>query len=103
LSALADASHDFAFSYIVFQHIPSAKVITTYCQEVQRILRPGSLFKFQVSGAQWNRNASPDTWEGVSFTEEEARQLCADCGFLFEMSRDPGTQYFWLWFRKPYG
>jgi ubiquinone/menaquinone biosynthesis C-methylase UbiE len=40
LSALPDESHDFAFSFIVFQHIPSADVIATYCREVHRVLRP---------------------------------------------------------------
>ena len=36
---------DFAFSYIVFQHIPSREVIESYVREVHRLLRPGALFK----------------------------------------------------------
>ena len=50
LSALGDIQFDFAFSSIVFQHIPSREVIETYVREVHRVLRPGGLFKFQVQG-----------------------------------------------------
>ena len=52
-------SVDFAFSYIVFQHIPSREVIYNYAREVNRLLRPGGLFKFQVQGVP---TAKPDTW-----------------------------------------
>src|SRR6201997_5052026 len=34
---------DFAFSIIVFQHIPSRKIIESYVREVNKILRPGGL------------------------------------------------------------
>ena len=101
LSSLADESHDFAFSFIVFQHIPSADVVASYCREVYRVLRPGSLFKLQVNGVIWERNESPDTWMGVSFSELDARRLCDESGFEWEASHGAGTQYFWLWFRKP--
>src|SRR5438067_2288386 len=47
LPGVPDESHDFAFSFIVFQHIPSTEVIASYCRDVTRVLRPGSLFKFQ--------------------------------------------------------
>lgn len=50
LSALGDSEYDFAFSFIVFQHIPSMEVITSYCREVNRVLKPGALFKFQGAG-----------------------------------------------------
>jgi SAM-dependent methyltransferase len=51
LQVLGDVQADFAFSYIVFQHIPSHEVIYSYVREVQRLLRPGGLFKFQVQGS----------------------------------------------------
>ena len=41
---------DFAFSCIVFQHIPNREIIENYVREVNRLLRPGGLFKFQVQG-----------------------------------------------------
>ena len=43
---------DFAFSFMVFQHIPSREIIENYVREVNRVLRPGALFKFQVQGAR---------------------------------------------------
>jgi ubiquinone/menaquinone biosynthesis C-methylase UbiE len=102
LSTLADESYDFAFSFIVFQHIPSIEVIFSSCREVRRVLRPGALFKFQVQGADWERIGPPDTWEGVTLSEEAARSLCRETDFLFELSQGAGSQFFWLWFRKPW-
>ena len=101
LSGVPDESHDFAFSFIVFQHIPSTEVIASYCREVCRVLRPGSLFKFQVNGAVWERHEQPDTWVGVSFAEADAKRLCRQSGLEWEMRQGAGTQYFWLWWRKP--
>jgi ubiquinone/menaquinone biosynthesis C-methylase UbiE len=102
LAAVPSNSIDFAFSFIVFQHIPSTEVIYSYCREVHRVLRAGSLFRFQVQGAQWSADHVEDTWEGASFSEADARKLCAETGFEFERSSGAGTQYYWLWFRKPY-
>jgi SAM-dependent methyltransferase len=100
LSALAEVSFDFAFSFIVFQHIPAFEVVASYCREVYRVLRPGGLFKFQLQGAHWSRDEPPDTWYGLSFSEEESHLLCQDTGFILEHSAGAGTQVFWLWFRK---
>jgi len=76
-------------------------VIASYCREVHRVLKPGSLFKFQVQGSSWDRLAPPDTWSGVTITDEDAAALCQETGFTFEHSSGAGSQYFWLWFRKP--
>ena len=101
LAVLGDVTIDFAFSSIVFQHIPSREVIESYVREVHRLLRPGGLFKFQVQGYAWEREAPPDTWHGVSFSAYDTTKLAADTGFEFEKSQGKGTQYYWLWFRKP--
>ena len=50
LSVVPDLPFDFAFSVIVFQHIPSRGVIEQYFREIARLLRPGALFKVQVQG-----------------------------------------------------
>ena len=55
LSVLPEGSYDFAFSTIVFQHIPSREVIYNYVREVNRLLRPGALI--QVSGSRRCDNA----------------------------------------------
>jgi len=100
LSVLGDIQVDFAFSYIVFQHIPSRDVIRNYVREVQRLLRPGGLFKFQVQG--WcDMEAQPDdTWLGAAFSDDEAVAMAEGCGFEPRYRHGAGTQYFWLWYFK---
>jgi len=95
-----DLQLDFAFSCIVFQHIPSREVIESYVREVHRMLRPGALFKFQVQGHPEVEANPEDTWLGVPFSDEEAVRMAADCGFDPRYRHGAGDQYFWLWYFK---
>jgi SAM-dependent methyltransferase len=99
LAMFGPEEFDFAFSTIVFQHIPSKAVIENYIREVWRVLRPGRLFKFQVQGVPRDEDTA-DTWLGVGFTEEEMRGVAARTRFEMRYSHDAETQYFWLWFFK---
>ena len=72
---------DFAFSSIVFQHIPSREIIENYVREVSRLLRPGALFKFQVQGDSTLETKPDDTWLGVPFSERQAVDMAFRCGF----------------------
>ena len=101
LRPLASNSNDFVFSFIVFQHIPTLAVIGSYCREAHRVLRPGGLFKFQVQGLTSFRRGRRDTWTGYPVTRSQARMLARTAGFVIERSEGPGTQFYWLWFRKP--
>src|SRR5262249_20756018 len=76
-----DGTFDFAFSTIVFQHIPSKDVIENYVREVHRLLRPGALFKFQVQGDTSIETQPDDTWLGVAYSDEEACRMAERCGF----------------------
>jgi SAM-dependent methyltransferase len=104
LKVLGDIQADFAFSIIVFQHIPSREVIYNYVREVHRLLRPGGLFKFQVQGAEFEESKSGmDTWFGVHFSDDDAIKMADECGFgARHRIHDSigGPQYFWLWFFK---
>lgn len=91
---------DFAFSTIVFQHIPSREVIVNYVREVSRLLRPGALFKFQVQGDPSLQTDADDTWLGVPFSDAQAVEMAAECGFEPRYRHGAGEQYFWLWFFK---
>lgn len=92
---------DFAFSSIVFQHIPSREVIESYVREVNRLLKPGRLFKFQVQGGEGMDPTKPDdTWEGVAFSDADAAAMAERCGFEPRYRHGAGEQYFWLWFFK---
>lgn len=98
--ALGGKPVDFAFSYIVFQHIPSREVIENYVREVYSLLRPGALFKFQVQGYP-EEESRLDSWLGAPFTEEQARAMAERCGFEMRYNHGVGDQYYWLWFFKP--
>jgi ubiquinone/menaquinone biosynthesis C-methylase UbiE len=98
LSVLPPVPFDFAFSSIVFQHIPSREVIESYVLEVGRVLRPGALFKFQVQGDTSMEINPEDTWLGVPFSDEEAVAMARRCGFEPRYRHGAGGQYFWLWF-----
>ncbi len=92
---------DFAFSVIVFQHIPSREIIENYVRDVNRLLRPGALFKFQVQGDLEAEVEEEDSWVGAPFTESDARGMAERCGFEMRYHSGAGNQYYWLWFFKP--
>lgn len=91
---------DFAFSYIVFQHIASKEVIENYVREVHRLLRPGALFKFQVQGGTDVEVPPDDTWLGAAYSDQEIVDLAERCGFEPRHRHGAGEQYFWIWFFK---
>ncbi len=101
LAVVGDVRFDFAFSSIVFQHIPSREIIENYVREVRRLLRPGALFKFQVHGDLAMQSAPDQTWYGVPFSEQDARDMALRCGFEPRYMHGAGDQYFWLWYFTP--
>jgi ubiquinone/menaquinone biosynthesis C-methylase UbiE len=100
LTVLGNIQVDFCFSSIVFQHIPSREVIDRYVAEVQRLLKAGGLFKFQVQGDATLETAEGDTWLGVPFSDEQAVEMAERNGFDPRYRHGAGEQYFWLWFFK---
>ena len=100
LSVIPSLEFDFAYSAIVFQHIPSYEIIETYVREVARLLKPGTLFKFQVQGDTMVESHPDDTWEGVPFSESQADAMALRSGFDPRYRAGAGQQYFWLWFFK---
>jgi SAM-dependent methyltransferase len=100
LSVVPRLEFDFAYSAVVFQHIPSYEVIENYVREVHRLLRPGALFKFQVQGWVAIDTTPEDTWHGVGFSPDRAGEMAERCGFECRYHYGAGEQYFWLWFFK---
>ncbi len=100
LSCLPDVQFDFAYSTIVFQHVPTRAIIENYVKEAARVLRPGALFKFQVQGGivSVNDDVVGDTWVGVSFSDSQAADMAERQGFEPRYRHGANTQYFWLWF-----
>jgi len=100
LKVIPAGEYDFAYSAIVFQHIPSREIIENYVREVHRLLRPGALFKFWVQGDTRTESAPDDTWLGVPFTDADAVAMANRCGFEPRYRHGAGAQYFILWFFK---
>ena len=100
LAVVPEKPFDFAFSSIVFQHIPSREIVENYVAEVSRLLRPGALFKFQVQGDATLETQPDDTWLGAPFSERQAVDMAYRCGFDPRYRHGAGGQYFWLWFFK---
>ncbi|MDQ6747543.1 MAG: methyltransferase domain-containing protein [Candidatus Dormibacteraeota bacterium] len=49
LEGQPDATFDACYSFVVFQHVPSAAVVCDYIVEIGRVLKPGGWALFQVS------------------------------------------------------
>ncbi|MBN9658201.1 MAG: class I SAM-dependent methyltransferase [Acidobacteria bacterium] len=105
LQPLPDHHFDLVFSYIVFQHIPSADVIRNYIREAARVLKPGGAFKFQVNGDQSDayRAHVRDTWLGETLSRDQVNEMLESAGLTLASLEDPGTQYFVVTARKGAG
>lgn len=53
LSLYNDNSFDFCLAYFVFIHIPRLEVIASYIREIDRVLKPGGLYMFNVNTSKW--------------------------------------------------
>jgi SAM-dependent methyltransferase len=100
LRVIPEKPFDFAYTAIVFQHIPSREIIENYVREVNRLLRPGALFKFWVQGDTRTESTPDDTWLGVPFSEADSIDMAERCGFEPRHRHGAGGQYFILWFFK---
>jgi ubiquinone/menaquinone biosynthesis C-methylase UbiE len=99
LSIFPENGFDFAISAIVFQHIPRQAIVENYIAEAWRVLRPGSLFKFQLQGCPIAEKQA-NTWVGVGFSEKQMKRIASRSGFEIVESTGAGTQYYWLTFAK---
>lgn len=93
LSGFPDASLDFVYSYIVFQHVPDRASIETYVREAARVLRPGGLLRFQVDGRWCAERKGSTTYDGVKFRPEEVRALVDGAGLHLVDSWGEETHY----------
>jgi len=129
LAPLGDATVDFCFSFIVFQHIPSKRVIRSYFREMARVLKPGGLAKVQVRGTPGNppgkvwwfhgfsgfylalvlwRHCLPLVWTrrygtvyGACFSEKQLKTLAEQAGFTVIRTFHETNRYLWVEMQKP--
>ncbi len=100
LSVIPALPFHFAFSLYVFQHIPSYEIIESYLREVNRLLQPGALFKFQAQGSELVDVNPAETWVGVPISLTRAEDMAARTGFELRYSVGAGQEEFWLWLFK---
>ncbi|MCB1019795.1 MAG: methyltransferase domain-containing protein [Bryobacterales bacterium] len=101
LPPMDGAAFDFILSYIVFQHIPEKRIVTSYIRQAAERLRPGGVFKFQAQGAEPEPGEELGTWLGAHLGAADAVRLARETGCEILDFDGLGEQYFWLWFRKP--
>ncbi len=101
LAPIPDASLDFVFSYIVFQHIPDRAPVRRYVEEAARVLKPGGLFRFQVDG-RWRRDASrpATTYDGVKLSPADVHALLHGTGLEAVDEWGAETHYHWVTARR---
>lgn len=100
LDGVPDASLDFVYSFIVFQHVPSRAAVSRYLRETARALEGGGVFRFQVDGRRRSRVAGADTWQGVRFQAEALCRKLSRIGFDVVDRWGEGTQYLWITARR---
>jgi SAM-dependent methyltransferase len=100
LRAFPDASLDFVFSFIVFQHIPERGPIRSYVEEAARVLKPGGVFRFQVDG-RWKKTRSAEiTYDGVKFSPDGVKELLRGTPLLVLDEWGAETHYHWVTARR---
>jgi ubiquinone/menaquinone biosynthesis C-methylase UbiE len=100
LTAFADASIDFIYSYAVFQHIPSREVVLEYMREVQRVLKPGGLARLQLNGLPRSLDDQYTTWSGARFGATEILEFAQQRDLQVLALEGASTQYMWTTWRK---
>ena len=100
LSVLGAKQFDFAYSSAVFHHIGSRQVIENYVGEVNRLLKPGSLFKFEVQGSAKMQEVESETWLGAPFNSRQMVEMAVRCNFDPRYRNGEGDERFWWWFFK---
>jgi ubiquinone/menaquinone biosynthesis C-methylase UbiE len=99
LEMFAGQSFDFAYSYAVFQHIPSRDVVLGYLRETWRVLKPGGYMRCQINGLP-DAAARYDTWSGVRIGAAELEEFCRVNDFQILSLEGTETQYMWTTLRK---
>jgi len=93
LIPLPDESVDFAFSYLVFQHMKSMDIVKSNFKEVYRVLKKGCIFKVRV---RFDKVKMDDWWSGVTYEDGLAEKI----GFRVLKTEKVKNYGLWLWLQK---
>jgi ubiquinone/menaquinone biosynthesis C-methylase UbiE len=102
LAAFPDESFDFILAARVFQHVPSPQVIASNVSEAWRVLKAGSIFRFQTNSLTsfGYEEIEKDTWTGATFSEFEIRHFARQSGALLISIYGVDTLSCWTTIRK---
>ncbi|MGH9366461.1 MAG: class I SAM-dependent methyltransferase [Thermoanaerobaculia bacterium] len=103
LDGVPDASLDFVYSFIVFQHIPARAAVYRYLREAARALKAGGVLRFQVDGRRRGFARGVDTWLGVWFDADTLCRRLSRMGLEVLDRWGEGTQYLWITARRQAG
>ncbi len=100
LEFVAEGSLDFVYSFIVFQHVPTKKLVARYISEAGRVLSGGGVFRFQVDGRPRDGDVQTDTWLGVWYEPDELAVELDRAGFEMVNRWGERTHYLWVTARR---
>lgn len=94
---------DIVFSWIVFQHFSTKKMVIKNLQEIYRVLKPGGIAKIQLRGKKaFGGSLRFLKWYyGVSFNKEEASKIISEMNFDILSVSGTGTREMEFHFKKP--
>jgi len=96
LIPIKNNSIDVAFSYLVHQHIKTNEMVENNFKEVNRVLKPGGLFKVRI---RTDVVKSMDSWwAGVNYSIDNIKKLTN--GFKLLNKEAVGNYGLWLWLKK---
>lgn len=88
---------NFVFSYTVFQHFPTKKMVIEKFKKIYKVLRKGGIAKIQVRGLPIVSRIRWVRWYyGVSFTKDEICKIVEEIGFRVLDIKGEGTKCLWL-------
>jgi SAM-dependent methyltransferase len=123
LAKVEDAGADACISFVVFQHLPDARITLGYVREIGRVLRPGGWAAIQISdrprgrasrarrgrvagaigalrGALGGGWAHHPAWRGSELSPEQVREVAESAGMRLERVEGAGTQYCFVLLRR---
>lgn len=93
-----DASVDYCYSVIVFQHIPSIDIIRKYLSELKRVLKPGGVFKIQThKGSAASTNGFHGFHGHYFSTLDSFVKEFTDAGLQIDIKAEGLGYKDWLW------
>lgn len=99
---IKDDTIDIAFSYIVFQHMPTKKMILNSLNEIYRVLRKGGVAKIQMRGKKARGGILRFFmwYYGVNFTKQSIKNLLNKTAFTLLKTSSNNEKYLWIYLKK---